>query len=52
LHGQIAPEYLVRPPGTPWSISGGTHFHVAAERLINFSGIPKSEYIFRHNDKG
>jgi len=40
LHGQIAPEYLVRPPGTPWSISGGTHFHVAAERLINFSGIP------------
>jgi hypothetical protein len=40
LHGQFAPEYLVRPPGTPWSIIGGTHFHIAAERLINFSGIP------------
>jgi len=40
LHGQFAPEYLVRPPGTPWSNTGGTHFNVAAERLINFSGIP------------
>jgi hypothetical protein len=40
LHGQFAPEYLVRPPRTPWSIIGGTHFHIAAERLINFSGIP------------
>jgi len=40
LHGQFAPEYLVRPPGTPWSNIGGTHFHIAAERLIYISGIP------------
>jgi hypothetical protein len=41
LHGQFAPEQLVRPPGTPWSNISGTHFHIAAERLVNFSGIPK-----------
>jgi hypothetical protein len=40
LHGQFAPEQLVRPPGTPWSNISGTHFHIAAERLVNFSGIP------------
>jgi hypothetical protein len=40
LHGQFAPEYLVRPPGTPWSNSSGTHCHIAPERLINFTGIP------------
>ena len=40
LPGQFAPEYLVRPPRTPWSNIGRTHFHVAAERLINFSAIP------------
>ena len=47
LHGQFAPEYLVRPPGTPGSIIGGTHFHIAAERLINFSGIPT---LLHHTD--
>ena len=40
LHGQFAPEYLVRPPGTPWSNISGTHCHIAPERLVNFSGIP------------
>jgi hypothetical protein len=46
LHGQFAPEQLVRPPGTPWSNISGTHFHIAAERLVNFSGIPTLVHIF------
>ncbi|MGJ1234804.1 MULTISPECIES: hypothetical protein [Sphingobacterium] len=43
----FAPEYLIRSPGKPWSNIGRTHFHVAAERLINLSGIPMLTTIFQ-----